>query len=228
MTRDHAEWPEPAPRHHEREDLDDISPSSPQSPRDDPRDNAANADRNPDEGVEDGGPKHPTIDDALLAELVDDDDSPEDKAKKVAIVEQVISQYHSGPLPSAEEFGRYKDIEPTAPQIILDMAAQATTAAANRENAIADVMRANARIDEKAVPRGQYISAVLILGLLTIALVALVLDREWIVLLFGVGGLGMMFMNTLPTLLNRDHSPRALPVEKEALERGSAPEEKHE
>ena len=120
-------------------------------------------------------------------------------------------QHHRGPIPTAEEFRKYGKVDRSAPGIILDMAVTSNRAAANRLDAEAELVRANAeavrtnaKIDEKSVPRGQYISGGLVLVLLVISAIAVFLDREWFGLLFGAGGLGLMFMNTLPSILNRD------------------------
>lgn len=167
--------------------------------------------------VEDDGRGTPAVDDALLAELVDPEDSAEDRAKKAAVVSQIIQSIHSGPLPPASEFRGYKDVDPSAPGIILEMARNSNQALTNRINAEADAIRVNSEIDKDAVPRGQKYSFFLILGLFALALTALILDRSWFVLLFGAGGLGIMVMNSLPSILNRNSSQKPIAIEDDEL-----------
>lgn len=153
--------------------------------------------------LEDCGDKSPDIDEAILAEIVDEDDTPEERAKKETLVRRLSGRYR-GPLPLSSEFRAYGEVEPTAPKVILEMAMNSNQAVTNRINAEADAIRAGARTDEKAVPRGQLISGGLILVLLLLAGMAIYLDRPWSVAMFGIGGLGLMFMNTLPSILNRE------------------------
>lgn len=147
----------------------------------------------------DDGPGYPEIDDALLGELVDDDDSPEDRARKMSAVQQIV-RVHSGPLPAADEFARYAATDPDAPRVILSMAQVSNEAMAERMQAEAFAIREAAILDSKAVPRGQWIAGGLTALVLAVVVVALVLDRVWFAALFGAGGLGIMFANALPAI----------------------------
>ncbi|SNV66173.1 hypothetical protein [Corynebacterium cystitidis] len=105
------------------------------------------------------------------------------------------------------------------------MADRTNKALVRRHEAEADAITTNSRIDEKAVPRGQWLSAMLIVCLFALTLVALILDRGWAVALFGVGGLSLMLMNTLPTLMNRNHKAGLPdPSEEEGEEKPESPE----
>lgn len=210
MNDEHNEELENTPNREERENIDDLSASPEGYDDSDSSDSSAHRERDSSELLGDGGQQSPGIDESILAELVDDDDSPEERERKFSVVQRMV-QHHRGPIPPAEDFGKYGEVDPAAPRIILDMAVNSNRAAGNRLDAEAELVRANAeavkanaRIDEKAVPRGQYISGGLVLVLLVIAAIAVFLDREWFGLLFGAGGLGLMFMNTLPSILNRD------------------------
>lgn len=141
-------------------------------------------------------------DEGLLGELLDRADP---SAEKLAYFRHVVASY-AGPLPSAEEFKRYNEADSNATRAILAMAQQASAASARRIEAEAKVLETNASIDEAAVPRGQWLSAALIFIFLILALVCVILDRGWATALFGVGGLGFMLMNTLPTLMNRNNN----------------------
>lgn len=205
MSDDYSDESARAERGNEREDVDGV----PAGPEDDV---VPGASEHP-EGIRGNRERfvgldradHPALDEALLAELIDEDDTAEQRARKVAVISQQVAKAYSGPLPQADEFERYKEVDPSAPRIILGMAKDANTAMTNRVNAEAEAIRANARIDEKAVPRGQIISGALIFGVLVLAGIALFLDRSWFVFLFGAGGLGIMAMNTLPSILNRNN-----------------------
>lgn len=210
MNDDRSKEPEDIPNREERENIDDVSTSSEGYNDSDSPGPSANRGRDSSELLGDGGQQPPGIDESILAELVDEDDSPEERKRKFSVVQEIV-QHHRGPIPPAAEFGGYAEVDPAAPGIILDMAVNSNRAAANRLNAEAELVRANAeavkanaRIDEKAVPRGQYISGGLVLVLLVIAAIAVFLDRAWFGLLFGAGGVGIMFMNTLPSIQNRD------------------------
>lgn len=145
------------------------------------------------------GPGYPEIDDALLGELVDEDDSPEDRARKMSAVQRIVS-VHSGPLPSADEFARYAATDPDAPRVILSMAQASNAAMAERMQAEAFAIREAAVLDSKAVPRGQLIAGVLTALVLVVVGIALFLDRVWFAALFGAGGLGIMLANALPAI----------------------------
>ena len=145
------------------------------------------------------GPGYPEIDDALLGEIVDEDDSPEDRARKMSAVQQIV-RVHSGPLPAADEYARYAATDPNAPQVILSMAQTSNDAMAERMNAEAFAIREAATLDSKAVPRGQWIAGGLTAGVLILVGIALFLDRVWFAALFGAGGLGIMVMNAIPAI----------------------------
>lgn len=210
MNDEHNEELENTPNREERENIDDLSASPEGYDDSDSSDSSAHRERDSSELLGDGGQQSPGIDESILAELVDDDDSPEERERKFSVVQRMV-QHHRGPIPPAEDFGKYGEVDPAAPRIILDMAVNSNRAAGNRLDAEAELVRANAeavkanaRIDEKAVPRGQYIAAVLISLLLILAAVAVFLDRAWFGAMLGAGGLSLMFMNTLPSILNRD------------------------
>lgn len=209
-----------------RENGDDVPPSAKDvecrdSSELSAEDGSPHGARDSSDGVGDGGRKSPGIDESILAELVDEGATPEERDRTVAEIRSLTRRYH-GPIPPAEEFAKYAEVFPDAPKNILDMAITSNQAAANRSNAKAELDRAtakaveanaevslaNAKLEEKVVPRGQYISGGLVLVLLLISAVAVVLDRAWYVALFGAGGLGLMFMNTLPSILNREPQSR--------------------
>lgn len=210
MNDEYKEKFEDAPIREQRENLDDVP--SPTEVHNDSNSSSGNSDGERDSSEVMGNDRRqpPELDESILAELVDEDDSEEERERKVAVVQKIV-RHHRGPIPTAEEFRKYGEFEPSAPGIILDMAVTSNRAAANRLDAEAELVRANAeavrtnaKIDEKSVPRGQYISGGLILVLLVISAIAVFLDREWFGLLFGAGGLGLMFAITLPSILNRD------------------------
>lgn len=210
MNDDRSKEPEDIPSREERENIDDLPAASEGHNGGSSSDSSPHRERDSSEVLGDDGQQSPDIDETILAELVDEDDTPEERDRKLSLVRSISSRYQ-GPIPPAEQFAKYAEVDPKAPGAILDMAQTSNKAAANRLDADAEMVRANAesvkanaRIDEKAVPRGQYISGGLIFVLLIISGVAVFLDRAWYVALFGAGGLGLMFMNTLPSIHNRD------------------------
>lgn len=210
MNDDRSKEPEDIPSREEREDIDDLPAASEGHNGGSSSDSSPHRERDSSEVLGDDGQQSPDIDETILAELVDEDDTPEERDRKLSLVRSISSRYQ-GPIPPAEQFAKYAEVDPKAPGAILDMAVNSNRAAGNRIDAEAELVRANAeavkanaRIDEKAVPRGQYISGGLIFVLLIISGVAVFLDRAWYVALFGAGGLGLMFMNTLPSIQNRD------------------------
>lgn len=81
------------------------------------------------------------------------------------------------------------------------MAKEASRANANLINAEADRLRTNSQIDAKTVPRGQILGWLAVVSVLALAGFALYLDRPWLGLIFGVGGLGLMAANVVPSLM---------------------------
>lgn len=207
MANESSQNKENSSSRHHREDLNDV-PAGKTSHEHFTTDEPDGNDRTDNQRhLDDRGAEPPAVDESILAELVDEDDTPEERAAKVRVVRQVVAKAHRGPLPAAEDFKKYKEVEPNAPKAILEMASNTNAAINNRINAEADAVRTNAEIDKSAVPRGQLYSFLAVIALLGLAALALVLNRSWFVLLFGVGGIGVMFMNTLPTMLNRNIEP---------------------
>ena len=139
-------------------------------------------------------------DEAIQAELVDDV-TEGDPGKRQKISRIIEMSTHRGPLPSATEFARYEQVYPGAAAAILKMAGEASEANAELVKAEAEQIRTNARIDEKTVPRGQWISGGLTFGVLLLAGLALFLGNSAFAFIFGAGGVGLMVMNVVPILM---------------------------
>lgn len=147
----------------------------------------------------DDGASDPQIDDSILGEIIEDDDSPEVRERKLHAVQRIMRVY-SGLLPPADEFAGYAAIYPDAPPSLFSMAKVSNDAMAQRMQAEAFAIREAAILDSKAVPRGQWIAGGLTAGVLILVGIALFLDRVWFAALFGAGGLGIMFVNAIPAI----------------------------
>lgn len=195
----HGNSDQPEESGEEREDVAGVPAESPESGAS-RRVERYDRSGEPGEGVlDDSGSSNPEIDDSILGELVEEDDSPEERARKLDAI-QGIMRMHSGPLPAADEFARYAATDPTATQVILSMAQTSNDAMAQRMQAEAFAIREAATLDSKAVPRGQWIAGGLTACVLVVVVIALVLDRVWFAALFGAGGLGIMLMNAIPAI----------------------------
>lgn len=147
------------------------------------------------EELEQSGQSDLDSDEALLAELVEE--SPELRRR----VRQAISRKYSGPIPPPEAFERYEDVYPGSAKIILGMAADTSAASSSLVRAEAKRIETNAEIDSKTVPRGQIISGLLTFGVLALAALSLFLDNAAFAFIFGGGGVVLMVMTVVPTLM---------------------------
>lgn len=202
MRDDNSPEREGSPRGTDGANVHDLPSSSPNQHGCEQHDPSRDDNKHHQEVVGNSGGECEESDEGLLGELLDRADP---SAEELAYFRHVVASY-AGPLPSAEEFKRYNEADPNATRVILAMAQQASAASARRIEAEAKVLETNASIDEAAVPRGQWLSAALIFIVLILALVCVILDRGWAIALFGVGGMGLMLMNTLPTLMNRNNN----------------------
>lgn len=146
------------------------------------------------EDLDDDGQGDIERDEALLGEIVDEVKDPKKKERIVSILS------HRGPLPSSLEFANYENVRPGTADDIISMAKQNNEAITALMHADANKVRTDSRIDEKAVPRGQWLSFILTFSVLVIAVICAVIDFSGGFYLFGVGGIGLLVANVVPNL----------------------------